>query len=143
MCTYNGEPFISKQLESIASQTVLPDEVVICDDGSTDDTIMLVERFSSHVGFEVRLYENPTNLGFIGNFSKAMSLCSGDTIFLADQDDVWLDRKIEVYLNRLKNPEIQALIPRTHKFLWDIKPVKDTEQLEMYAIKIPRDALPI
>ena len=95
MCTYNGSRHLSEQLESIGTQTRLPDELVICDDCSSDDTIRIIERFSASAPFAVRLEINTQNLGSTKNFEKAIRLCQGDLIALADQDDVWLPSKLE------------------------------------------------
>lgn len=107
MCTYNGERFISEQLESIAQQSLLPDELVVCDDGSTDRTLALVEDFSRRVGFPVHLHRNDDNLGPSKNFEKAIGLCSGEVIVLSDQDDVWLPSKLERIINVfLSRPDV-------------------------------------
>src|SRR5262245_40539658 len=95
MCTYNGARYLSAQLESIAAQSVLPDELVICDDGSVDDTVEIIKEFAASAPFSVRLQINSVNLGSTKNFEKAILLCKGDLIALADQDDVWLARKLE------------------------------------------------
>ena len=63
LCTYNGSRFLSEQLQSIGSQSRLPDELVICDDRSSDNTVDIVEKFAMGVPFPVRLQGNPTNLG--------------------------------------------------------------------------------
>jgi len=97
MCTYNGARYLSEQLESLAVQTRLPDEVVICDDGSVDDTVSIIEKFASSAPFAMRLEVNNTNLGSTKNFEKAVQRCKGDLIALADQDDVWLPRKLELF----------------------------------------------
>lgn len=94
MCTYNGERFVSAQLESIAAQTRLPDEVIICDDGSDDHTIQILQRFAAGAPFPVRVEINSERLGLVKNFEKAVGLCEGDLITLADQDDVWLPEKL-------------------------------------------------
>lgn len=98
MCTYNGERFLREQLESIAAQTRLPDEVVICDDGSTDGTMEILRQWAGEVPFEVRVIQNEKNLGYAKNFEKAMALCTKDIVFLSDQDDVWLPKKIQEML---------------------------------------------
>jgi glycosyltransferase involved in cell wall biosynthesis len=94
MCTYNGSRFLPDQLASIASQTRLPDELVVCDDGSTDTTGKIVEEFSRSVSFPVRFVRNAANLGSTKNFDQAIGLCTGDLIALSDQDDIWLPEKL-------------------------------------------------
>jgi len=95
LCTYNGERYIAQQLRSYLTQTVLPEELVVCDDGSTDGTVEIVEEFARQAPFCVRFARNAVNLGSTKNFEKAASLCRGDIIFLSDQDDVWSPGKIE------------------------------------------------
>ena len=95
MCTYNGEPYLVEQLESIAAQSRLPDELVICDDASTDSTREIIKEFASSAPFPVHLHINEKNLGSTKNFERAIGLCEGDAIALADQDDVWLPQKLE------------------------------------------------
>ena len=95
MCTYNGARFVAEQLASVAAQTRPPDELVVCDDGSRDETRALVEEFAGRAPFPVRLFVNERNLGSTRNFGRAVSLCTGDLIALADQDDVWLPAKLE------------------------------------------------
>lgn len=99
MCTYNGERFLGEQLESIATQTRPPTEVVICDDRSTDSTPKIVQKFASSVPFQVRFIVNRENLGSAAkgitrNFEQASSLCTGDLIAFCDQDDVWLPQRL-------------------------------------------------
>lgn len=107
MCTYNGERYLEEQLLSFANQTRLPDEIVICDDGSTDDTIKIANEISKQLPFFVRIYENPDNLGVTKNFEKAIKLCEGDIIFLSDQDDILMPEKIEKIMNVFRNePDI-------------------------------------
>lgn len=94
MCTYNGARYLPEQLASLAAQTRPPDELVVCDDCSTDGTRELLEEFKAQAAFCVRLYFNEQNLGLLQNFAKAISLCVGDVIALCDQDDVWLPEKL-------------------------------------------------
>lgn len=96
MCTYNGARFLHEQLESIASQSRIPDELVVCDDGSTDGTIEILERFARCAPFAARLEINKSNLGTTKNFEKAIGKCGGEIIALADQDDVWVSKKLEL-----------------------------------------------
>lgn len=95
MCTFNGSDYLKEQLESILCQTVLPNELVVCDDCSTDDTVEILKMFSALCAFPVKLYSNHRRLGITKNFEKAISNCSGDIIILADQDDVWFPNKVE------------------------------------------------
>ena len=94
MATYNGEKYIREQLNSIANQVILPDEVVICDDASSDSTVNIIKEFLIISPFPVRLHVSLTNIGYAKNFEKAIGLTSGDVIFLCDQDDIWLKDKI-------------------------------------------------
>ncbi len=94
LCTYNGESFLWDQLNSFINQTTLPDEVVICDDGSRDGTLKILEEFAAQAPFPVRIYQNAENLGWSKNFEKAITLCTGDLIALSDQDDEWLPHKL-------------------------------------------------
>ena len=111
MTTFNGSAYLQEQLDSFIRQTRQPDELVVCDDCSTDSTLDLLTKFQKRAPFAVHIYTNTTNIGFIGNFEKALSLCNGDIIFLSDQDDVWLQDKItsveSVFTN---NPEIMVVI---------------------------------
>ncbi|MGB7985355.1 MAG: glycosyltransferase family 2 protein [Terracidiphilus sp.] len=103
LCTYNGERYLREQLNSIASQTRVPYEVVICDDNSTDATLDIVESFVQSVSFRVRVEHNSFRLGSTHNFEKAIQSCTGDLIALCDQDDVWRPDKLSVQAARLES----------------------------------------
>jgi len=94
MATYNGAKYIQEQLDSLASQTTLPFELVACDDGSTDDTLHILRQFAKSAPFPVRVYQNEKNLGFADNFLRAASLCEAEWIGFCDQDDVWFPTKL-------------------------------------------------
>ncbi len=94
MCTWNGEQYLREQLASISQQTRPPDELIVCDDNSTDDTARIVSNFAATAPFPVQLHVNKHNLGSTKNFERAIGLCAGDVIALADQDDVWLPEKL-------------------------------------------------
>ena len=68
LCTCNGGRFLAEQLQSIASQTRLPQELVICDDASTDDTVSMIQGFSRTAPFPVKLFQNAERLGPAKNF---------------------------------------------------------------------------
>lgn len=96
MATYNGSKYLQEQLNSFVTQARKPDELVVCDDGSSDDTLKILEAFSNICPFHVQIYKNDENLGYTKNFEKAIALCSGDIVLISDQDDVWLESKIAV-----------------------------------------------
>lgn len=96
MCTYNGAEFLPAQLQSIITQSRPPNEIVICDDRSTDDTQTLLKKFAAESSVPISLHFNEQNLGSIKNFERAISLCTGDVIALSDQDDVWRNDKLRM-----------------------------------------------
>lgn len=89
LCTYNGEKYIEEQLESLIHQTCQPDEIIICDDQSKDNTVNIAKSLLGSWPGAWKVIINKKNLGYKKNFQKAISLCRGDIIFLSDQDDVW------------------------------------------------------
>lgn len=94
MATYNGAPYLEAQLDSLARQALRPLELVVCDDGSSDETVPLLQSFAKTAPFPVHIYENATNLGFADNFFKAARRCRGDWVAFCDQDDIWLPGKL-------------------------------------------------
>lgn len=99
LATYNGEEFLEEQLESIVQQTMLPSEIVISDDGSTDQTLEIIHSFFNRYSFlPIRfiLVRNDTNAhGVTRNFENALRHASGDYVFFCDQDDIWHKNKVE------------------------------------------------
>jgi glycosyltransferase involved in cell wall biosynthesis len=105
LCTYNGAKFLFAQLESFLQQTRLPDELVVGDDCSTDETVSILDDFARKAPFPVFLHINEKNLGSTLNFESTISRCTGDLIFLSDQDDVWMPEKLAcVEMEFNKNP---------------------------------------
>lgn len=106
LTTYNGEKYILKQLHSLLFQRHTIDEVIICDDASTDDTPNIIKNFIkknqlSHWHLNI----NSKNIGFINNFKNAIKKTTGDVIFLCDQDDIWYKTKVGSMLNRFESDE--------------------------------------
>ncbi len=148
MCTYNGEKFIKEQIDSILYQTLKVNEIIICDDGSVDNTTGILENYSYENPDLFKIYHNEINLRSVKNFEKAISLCSGDFIFLSDQDDIWVENKVEkmlAYFNQ--NPKINALatngfcINDKSKILekysiWDVPEFLRTHKLEVDYFKL-------
>lgn len=104
LCTYNGEEFLSLQLDSILNQTVMPDEIVICDDVSDDSTIKTVLEYQKKFPI-IKLFQNEQNLGFIKNFEKAIYNCTKEVIIISDQDDTWEIDKVETVVSFLQKNE--------------------------------------
>jgi len=100
MCTYNGQKFIEEQIDSILGQTHTNFELIITDDGSSDKTIEIIQNYLLRDS-RIKLYQNEHNLGFVKNFEKAISLCTGEYIALADQDDSWRKDKLEVFIENI------------------------------------------
>jgi glycosyltransferase involved in cell wall biosynthesis len=96
MTTFNGARYLGEQLTSLSCQTVKPLELVVCDDGSTDETAAILQSFSALAPFPVRIFQNAERLGYPQNFIKAASLCKGSLIAFCDQDDIWNDNKLSV-----------------------------------------------
>ena len=101
MATYNGEKYIKEQIDSILCQIGDDDELIISDDGSTDNTISLVEEVYSDR--RIKIVHNEGNHGYTPNFYNALKQAKGDYIFLSDQDDVWLPNKVETVIKALQN----------------------------------------
>lgn len=102
MCTYNGEDYLEKQLQSILNQTYSNLEVVIVDDQSADGTEAIVLDYLKKDA-RIKYYKNPVNLGFNKNFERAISLSTGTYVAISDQDDIWLKEKIEALFGAIKD----------------------------------------
>lgn len=100
IATYNGEKYISEQLDSILSQLTPNDEVIISDDGSTDSTLSIIQAYCDH---RIKIISNFHNQSPTFNFENALKATQGDYIFLADQDDVWMPNKVKICSKWLKN----------------------------------------
>lgn len=103
LATYNGGLFLREQLDSLYKQTRVPDEIIVSDDGSTDDTITILEEY--HKKYGLNYYVNNQSHGINNNFERAIRKCSGDYIMISDQDDIWFPNKIQVSLDKIKEIE--------------------------------------
>jgi glycosyltransferase involved in cell wall biosynthesis len=92
IATYNGEKFLSEQLDSILHQIGPLDEIIVVDDGSNDRTLDILRGYTDR---RIRLYLNEKNMGFYRTFEKAINLAEGRHIVLSDQDDIWIDGRLE------------------------------------------------
>ena len=123
LATYNGERYLGEQLGSLLQQTRLPDELVVFDDASTDSTPAIVQEFAKAAPFPVRFQINAERLGSTRNFEAAIRACSGDIIFLCDQDDVWYPDKIARMEERFtEDPEAGAVFTDADVVDQDLRP---------------------
>lgn len=101
MATHNGERYIREQMESIISQLAPGDELIVSDDSSTDATLEIVRSLQEP---RIRLYPGNTFFSPISNFEHALKQVTGDIILLSDQDDVWLENRVEHIRGKFRNP---------------------------------------
>lgn len=118
MTTYNGEKYIIRQLDTLKNQTRILDEVIICDDSSTDNTAVLVTEYIKCNKLDNWFFiVNDRNIGFAANFKKAIGMTSGDIIFLCDQDDEWHSDKIEKMANIICSDENISALASSLEFI--------------------------
>lgn len=118
MATYNGEKYITEQMDSIRNQTLPPDEVIICDDCSSDNTRTIINEYISKyklTGWQ--LYSNEKNIGFFDNFFKALRLSTGDIIYLSDQDDVWDKDKLRTFTMQFEKNTNLMMVQSDFRFI--------------------------
>lgn len=150
LCTFNGARYLPEQLDSIARQSVLPGELVVCDDRSEDATLDVLREFAARARFPVRVMVNPVRLGVAANFGAALGQCSGDAIALADQDDVWHPAKLQrIQQVMARRPDARAVFTDAELVGPALKPLGVTlwESLGLRAREQARigrgDALPL
>ena len=107
LCTYNGERYIRQQLDSILSQSLPVDEIVIFDDKSDDETFCVLKQYGLK-NSQIRLFQNEENIGYKKNFERALLACQGDYIFFSDQDDIWDLYKVEKAVDYLKRTKMMG-----------------------------------
>ncbi len=111
IATYNGALFIKDQLKSIENQTLLPDEVIISDDFSTDNSLEIIKKFSNKSKLNIIVLRNTNRLGYGRNFERGLLNCKGEYIFFSDQDDVWMPNKISFMYNlATENPNLLCFL---------------------------------
>ena len=112
MSTYNGKRFLAEQLSSICAQTRPVDEIVVSDDGSSDGTLRILDDFRlAHPQIRWKILPSAENHGFRASFLRAIQACSGEILFLCDQDDRWAPGKVETMLRYFEaNPAMLSLI---------------------------------
>lgn len=100
MATFNGGKYIREQIDSILSQLGADDELIVSDDGSTDNTLQILSFYHDE---RLKVIHNVLRHGFVGNFENALRQAKGDFVFLSDQDDVWKEHKVEIIKASLKS----------------------------------------
>ena len=93
MATYNGEKYISQQIDSILNQEFTDFNLIICDDQSTDQTIQIIKEYMQKDS-RISLYINESNLGYNQNFMKLIQLSNAPFFSIADQDDIWYPNQL-------------------------------------------------
>ena len=142
MATFNGERFIAAQLASLGTQTRLPDELIVTDDQSTDATVAIVRDFARTAPFSVRVEANLQRLGVAQNFSRALSLCSGDLVLPSDQDDVWLPQKISrLEMTARSHPAKACFINDALMVDASLNPTGTTKRGHIRAAGLPDEAM--
>ena len=153
ICTRNGSKYLREQLDSIVKQSLPPDEIIVQDDASTDDTLQILAAYKETLPLVV--YQNPTCLGYNRNFMSALLKANGEYILISDQDDIWVENKIEKLVKNIGNHSLifhnsvlfrdsdtilglrYAVPPVTHPAYITIKPYIPGHQ-----ILFKREALP-
>ncbi|GAA2180418.1 hypothetical protein GCM10009785_11150 [Brooklawnia cerclae] len=105
MATWNGSEFIYEQITSILSELRPDDEVVVVDDASQDNTVALLRGLGDP---RIKIFPQPMNRGYVRTFEKALSLASGDYVFLSDQDDVWVPGRVDAMVEALQDNQVVA-----------------------------------
>lgn len=103
MATYNGERYLREQVDSILTQIGEEDEIIVSDDGSTDHTIEILRAYNDE---RIKIFNNNNRKGVVGNFENALRRAKGEYIFLADQDDVWINGKVEKCVAVLQHADL-------------------------------------
>lgn len=113
MATYNGGKYIREQIDSILPQLSSADELIISDDGSTDDTIEIITSFNDsrikifHHKYQGKRHKlSPSHYYVTSNFENALKNAKGDYIFLSDQDDIWSKNKVSVMMRELQHCDL-------------------------------------
>lgn len=103
MATYNGAKYIKEQVDSILAQLSYDDELIVSDDGSTDNTLDILRSYNDK---RIIIYSNDNRKSIVGNFENAIKHSQGEYIFLSDQDDVWLEGKVEKCVAALQHADL-------------------------------------
>ena len=124
LATYNGARFLRAQIDSILPQLGTGDELLVSDDGSTDDTLAVLATY----GNRLRLVGTSRAGGVVRNFERALAAACGDLVVLSDQDDVWLEGRLDLVRERLR--DVSLLMMNGEVVDGDLRPLgKDVYEL--------------
>lgn len=104
LATYNGEKYLSEQIESILNQTHTNFRLIISDDCSKDGTKEIIREYAKKDN-RIKYYFQDRNLGYVKNFEFLLSTVQNEKYALSDQDDIWEPEKIEKYLEKMEQEE--------------------------------------
>lgn len=139
MATYNGERFIKQQLDSIRTQTLPADRVIILDDCSMDNTLDIIHKFVKQYDLNTwEVYQNSSNKGHYQTFVDLTTMVDEGYTFFSDQDDVWNEKKIETMMSELCKPGVSMVFCKSryiNEFDEIIKESTTTEEVNIYSVK--------
>jgi Glycosyl transferase family 2 len=131
LATFNGAAYLGEQLDSIKRQSLQPDELIVSDDNSSDDTVEIARSFARKVGFKVTVDAHPKLANYNENFVRAIGQCTGDIVALCDQDDVWAENKLAVAGAEFRDATVMAVSHRVQ--------VVD-ERLQQTSLVLPQES---
>src|SRR6476469_956135 len=99
MATFNGERYVSRQIETILSELSSADELIVVDDCSTDRTLDVVRSIEDS---RISVHRNVSNQRQVRSFATAIALARNDILFLADQDDIWIPGRVDLMCEALE-----------------------------------------
>lgn len=106
LATYNGEKYLSEQIESIIQQTYQEWNLIIHDDGSEDGTIEIIKKYTNQYQHKIKFINDGIKTGGAkNNFAHLLNFSKAPYIMFCDQDDVWLDKKIELFMSSMQKAE--------------------------------------
>ncbi len=126
MCTYNGQEFIAQQIQSILNQTHTDFRLIIVDDISKDRTVEIIQEMML-LDKRIEFHQNTTNLGYFSNFLSGLNYVTSEYLFFADQDDIWLENKIEIQLADLIQEDEKVLMNFSNSFLFYGESLNETK----------------
>ena len=110
LATYNGEKYITEQLNSLLKQSVVPDEIIIVDDCSCDNTNIITDKWISGCNTKIEKINHESNCGVVKSFFDGLKVAKGDIVFFCDQDDVWNDKKIQLFIEAFESNPTKKLV---------------------------------